>query len=130
MKAGSILLDTNIISDLNNNVPETTSFLKAANEIFTASIVAGELFYGIENSSRREENLKFYRDFFAACAVLDVTIETAELYGRIKTQLKNKGRPVPENDLWIAAIAMQYELTLVTRDRHFEHIEGLDLKLL
>ncbi len=127
---GRILLDTNIISDINNNVSDTMTFLKSAKEVFVSSIVAGELFFGIQNSSRKEANLKFYRDFFSSCAILNVTLETAEIYGNIKTWLKQKGRPIPENDIWIAAIAIQHGLTLITRDKHFDGIDGLLLELL
>ena len=129
-RVGRIVLDTNIISDINNNVSETIAYLKLAKEIFTSSIVAGELFYGIENSSQKEANLKFYRDFFASCAILGVTIETAEFYGSIKAKLRRKGTPIPENDIWIAAIALQHDLLLVTRDRHFALIDELQIKLL
>ncbi len=127
---GRILLDTNIISDINNNVSETIAPLKSAKEIFVPSIVAGELFYGIQNSSKKEANLQFYRNFFNSCVILDVNFATAEIYGNTKTRLKEKGRPIPENDIWIAAIAIQHDLTLVTHDKHFDDIEGLALNLL
>ena len=50
---------------------------------------------------------------------------TARQYGIIKNQLRTRGKPIPENDIWIAAMAKQYQLTLVTRDNHFQHIHGL-----
>ena len=62
--------------------------------------------------------------------MLDVTFDTASLYGTIKANLRKKGKPIPENDIWIAAIAMQHDLTLLTRDRHFEAVDGLRLKIL
>ncbi len=127
---GRLLLDTNIISDLNDNVPETLEVLASAEEIFTSVIAAGELFYGIENSTRRKENFSFYTDFFQTCAVLDVTLDTASIYGTIKTNLRQKGKPTPENDIWMAAIAIQNELTLLTRDNHFTLVDGLRLKMI
>jgi tRNA(fMet)-specific endonuclease VapC len=57
--------------------------------------------------------------------VLSCDAGTAAQYGEIKNQLRAKGRPLPENDIWIAAIAIQHGLTLVSRDRHFEEIEAL-----
>jgi len=57
--------------------------------------------------------------------VLACDTETAREYGQIKNSLRAKGKPIPENDIWIAAIAIQYDLTLVTRDGHFTEIEGL-----
>lgn len=127
---GRLLLDTNIISDLNDNVPGTLEALTAVEEIFTSVVVAGELFYGIENSTRREENFSFYTDFFQTCAVLDITLDTASVYGTIKTNLRQKGKPIPENDIWIAAIAVQNDLTLLTHDNHFKSVEGLRLRII
>jgi len=127
---GRLLLDTNIISDLNDNVPETLEVLASAEEIFTSVIAAGELFYGIENSTRRKENFSFYTDFFQTCAVLDVTLDTASIYGTIKANLGQQGKPIPENDIWMAAIAIQNELTLLTRDNHFTLVDGLRLKMI
>jgi tRNA(fMet)-specific endonuclease VapC len=54
--------------------------------------------------------------------------QTARQYGRISQQLRKKGRPIPQNDMWIAALALQHGLTLVTRDAHFSHIDGLLLQ--
>lgn len=127
---GRLLLDTNIISDLNGNVPETLAVMTSAEEIFTSVVVAGELFYGIENSTRKKENFSFYTDFFQTCAVLEVTLDTASIYGDIKTKLRQKGKPIPENDIWIAAIAIQNDLTLLTHDHHFNSVDGLRSKII
>ncbi len=127
---GRLLLDTNIISDLNDNVPETLQVLASAEEVFTSVVVAGELFYGIENSTRRKENFSFYTDFFQTCAVLDITLDTASIYGAIKTNLRQKGKPIPENDIWIAAIAIQNDLTLLTHDHHFNSVDRLRSKII
>ncbi len=127
---GRLLLDTNIISDLNDNVPETLQVLASAEEVFTSVVVAGELFYGIENSTRRKENFSFYTDFFQTCAVLDITLDTASIYGAIKTNLRQKGKPIPENDIWIAAIAIQNDLTLLTHDHHFSSVDRLRSKII
>ncbi|MEA5574914.1 PIN domain-containing protein [Anabaena sp. UHCC 0451] len=56
---------------------------------------------------------------------MDCNIETSRKYGEIKNQLRLKGRPLPENDIWIAAISLQYNLILVTRDAHFQEVENL-----
>ncbi|WP_322746135.1 PIN domain-containing protein [Nostoc sp. LEGE 06077] len=52
-------------------------------------------------------------------------VETARQYGEIKNKLRLKGHPLPENDIWIASVALQYQLTLVTRDAHFQQVENL-----
>ncbi len=62
------------------------------------------------------------------CPVLPLDLATAHCYGTLKAALRKKGLPIPENDLWIAASAIQYGLILATRDRHFEQIEGLQIE--
>ena len=74
-----------------------------------------------------QENVARIEEFAARSAVLACDTETARQYGEVKEGLRQKGRPIPENDVWIAAIALQYDLTLVARDAHFEQIDGLEL---
>ena len=71
------------------------------------------------------ENLARIDDFAARNVVLGCDTETARRYGEVKNGLRQKGRPVPKNDIWIAAIALQNDLTLVARDAHFREVEGL-----
>ncbi|NLG84799.1 MAG: type II toxin-antitoxin system VapC family toxin, partial [Firmicutes bacterium] len=71
------------------------------------------------------KNLVLIDEFAANNVVLGCNTQTAWYYGEIKNALRQKGCPLPENDIWIAAIALQYDLTLVTRDRHFQEIENL-----
>lgn len=97
--------------------------LAQADEIFVPSIVLGELYFGAHKSSRAEKNLARIDEFAASSTVLDCDTDTAREYGLIKNRLREKGRPVPENDIWIAAIARQHDLVLVTRDDHFGAVE-------
>jgi len=126
--SGSYLLDTNIIIALFNKEASIVSRVNQAREIYLPAIVIGELYYGSYNSKRKEENIKRIDYLRTEVSILHCDDATAKIYGRVKTDLKKKGKPVPENDLWIAAIAMQYDLTLAARDRHFEHINGLNLE--
>jgi tRNA(fMet)-specific endonuclease VapC len=91
-------------------------------------IVVGELLFGAEIGARRESSLQSVREMVSKVEVLGCTTETAFHYGRIKAALRRAGRPIPENDLWIAAIAMQHGITLVSRDVHFTEIDGLALE--
>ena len=88
----------------------------------------GELYAAAENSARAQHNLQRFSEFASRRDVLLCDDRTARLYGNISHLLRQKGRPIPTNDMWIAAIAMQHGLTLVTRDVHFSHIDGLLLK--
>ena len=96
-----------------------------AREVFVPAIAVGELVYGALKSARVAENLQQVDAFVKANVILPCDAKTAEWYGHIKNVLRTKGRPIPENDLWIAALARQYGLTLATRDAHFQNIDGL-----
>ncbi len=85
----------------------------------------GELFYGAEQSTRKAENVKKIEEFAVASLVLECNSDTARLYGKIKSQLKARGTPIPENDIWIAALAEQHQLTLITRDKHFNNVGAI-----
>ncbi len=124
-RTGRFLLDTNIVIALFAEEAAVQQRLAEANEVFVPSIVLGELYYGAHKSARVAENLARLDDFVASSTVLACDTVTAQQYGDIKNTLRAKGRPIPENDIWIAAIAMQYHLTLVARDGHFHEVDGL-----
>ena len=89
--------------------------------------VAGELLFGAQNSSRQAQNLAVYRSFIYDLKVLLLDTLAAEYYAEIRLTLKRKGRPIPENDMWIAAICHANEAPLLTYDRHFAEVPGLQL---
>jgi tRNA(fMet)-specific endonuclease VapC len=122
---GSYLLDTNIVIALFANEVEVKESLATANEVFISSITVGELCYSAKKSTRSTENLERIKNFVASITVLECDLETAYRYGEVKNKLRFKGKPLPENDIWIAAIALQYNLPLVTRDAHFREVENL-----
>lgn len=125
---GRFLIDTNIVIALFANDSTVQQHLSDAIEVFTPAIVVGELYYGAYKSSRVKENISRINEFASQNAVLSCDAATAQGYGQIKDGLRNKGRPIPENDIWIAAIALQYDLTLVARDDHFQDIAGLQIE--
>lgn len=124
---GRFLIDTNIVIALFGNERAVLQHLTPEVEVFTSAIVLGEVYYGAYKSSRIQENISRINQFASRAAVLECDRVTAQLYGQIKDALRRKGRPIPENDIWIAAIAMQHDLTLVTRDSHFEEMDGLSV---
>jgi tRNA(fMet)-specific endonuclease VapC len=97
--------------------------LELAQEVFVPIIALGELYYGAQKSQKVEDNIRRINEFADSCSVLMCDTETSRQYGEVKNLLRAKGRPIPENDIWIAAIAKQHELTLVSRDDHFNEIE-------
>jgi tRNA(fMet)-specific endonuclease VapC len=90
--------------------------------------VVGELLFGAENSGRSLKNLNLYLQFIDACSVIPMDKETAIIYSRTRLALKRKGRPIPENDIWIAAQFLSNNWTLVTDDRDFDYVEDLQIE--
>ncbi|MBI4609682.1 MAG: type II toxin-antitoxin system VapC family toxin [Candidatus Rokubacteria bacterium] len=125
---GRVLLDTTVIIALFNGDRAVVASLSEVTEVFAPSIAVGELFYGAIKSGQAERNIRQIRDFVRATAVLPVTASTAETYGRVKDRLRQQGRPIPENDIWIAAVALEQDLDLATRDTHFGAVAGLRLQ--
>lgn len=127
--SGRYLLDTNIVIALFAGETAIAKRLRDADEVFVPSIALGEMYYGALKSTRSAENLARIEELVSDVAVLICDRETAKSYGQVKDGLRQKGKPIPENDIWIAAIAFQHDLTLVTRDNHFGEIEHLRVEL-
>ena len=125
---GRYLLDTNIVIALFNGDAGVKARLEASPEIFLSSVVLGELYFGAAKSARPVANKAKAEDFAASCPLVVSDQVTALEYGSVKTSLKKKGKPIPENDVWIAACAFQHDLILVTRDGHFKYVEGLQFE--
>lgn len=126
--SGRYLLDTNIVIDLFANVQSVIDFFEEAQEVFLPVIVLGEMYFGALKSQRVEENRDRLHAFAEKNIVLYADEHVAQRYGAVKNMLRKKGRPIPENDIWIAAIALENNLTLVSRDDHFLAVDGLKLK--
>jgi tRNA(fMet)-specific endonuclease VapC len=119
------LLDTNAVIALQKADPDFLQFLDSDDELLIPAIVIGELYLGAYNSGRVTDNIQVIEAFVSDNVVLVCDAETGKYFGQIRFQLRVKGRPIPENDIWIAAIAVQHGLTLVTRDDHFRAVDGL-----
>jgi tRNA(fMet)-specific endonuclease VapC len=128
MTGNSILLDTNIVIELFKGNPSVTASLETHQSVCIPFAVLGELYLGAYRSSNPIKHLKQVNDFLSKCDVLVADGETANSYALIKTNLLNKGKPIPENDIWIAATARQYGLYLITRDKHFNEIDGISIE--
>lgn len=126
--SGRYLLDTAVIIALLANDARVVERIEDAAEVFVPSIVVGELFYGARRSSRPKENLAWVNELVQESTILACDTETSRWYGVVKDLLRQKNSPCPENDLWIAALALQYGLTLVTRDVHFSEVTNLRIE--
>ncbi|KAA3598053.1 MAG: type II toxin-antitoxin system VapC family toxin [Calditrichaeota bacterium] len=123
--SGKVLLDTNIIIALFKNDENVISSLKKVSEVFVSNITIGELFFGAEKSFRKEEKINKIEKFIQNIVVLPCNLSTSKVYGKVKNELKQKGNPIPENDILISATAIQNKLQLISRDKHFEKITNL-----
>ncbi len=125
MTGNRILLDTNIISAWLKGEKIIANKIDEASEVYISVIVLGELYYGAQYSTKVEDNLKNIKKITKHYQILNTDEETASIYGKIKASLREKGKPIPENDIWIATLAMQHELILITRDKHFNEVNDL-----
>lgn len=113
----NILLDTNAVIAMQKQEPAVLSIIQSQTT-YLSTIVVGELLFGAEKSGRPEENKATVNRLTQQYPVLTLNLDTARLYGQIFAQLIKQGRPIPHNDLWIAALALQYGLTVLMQDKH------------
>jgi len=123
----TILLDTNVYVAFKRGAEEAMHHIRGAERVLLSAVVAGELLFGFRNGSRFERNLREFHAFLDDPHVgfLDVGRTTADRFARIAAQLRRLGRPIPTNDVWIAAHAMESGAELVSYDGHFAAIDGL-----
>ena len=124
---GKISLDTNIVIRLLKDDNAVINLFSRKSIIYLPVPVTAELLFAAKNSGRPKENLKTYNEFIDTCRVLNITRKTADRYSTVRLQLKQKGRPIPENDLWIAAVCIENGLPIITADTLFDNVEGLEV---
>ncbi|HEV8130596.1 MAG TPA: type II toxin-antitoxin system VapC family toxin [Acidobacteriota bacterium] len=122
-----VLLDTDAYSALMRGQDAVTARVRQAEGVLLSAIVAGELLFGFRSGSRYARNRKDLEAFLQNPYVefVPVTWVTAERFGRIAAALRTKGKPVPTNDIWIAAHAMETGADLLSFDQHYRHIDGI-----
>ncbi len=125
MNGNSVLIDTNIVIEIFSGDKNIAKKLSKFDRVYLPSTVLGELFYGALLSNKQKQRLEEIKSFAENCIVVSCDETTALYYARIKSALKVSGKPIPENDLWIAAIAMQLNLELATNDKHFHNIDTI-----
>jgi len=123
----AILLDTNAYTAFMLGATEVVDVVAHADRLYLNSIVLGELLGGFAAGTREPKNRAELARFLDSprVEVLPITADTADSYALIYAGLRRKGHPIPTNDLWIAASAMEHGAALLTRDAHFSHIDGL-----
>ncbi len=120
-----MIVDTNALSAFADGSSLAIAVLESVSEVSVPVIVLGEFRYGITHSRRHREYETWLKQYLPAFRVLDVTAETALEYAQLRAELRHLGRPIPANDIWIAALCRQHELPLLSRDAHFDHVKRL-----
>jgi tRNA(fMet)-specific endonuclease VapC len=108
MSGNNYLIDTNIIIEVFNGNKNYADKIHKLDIVYVPSIVLGELYVGINRVTNKAKHLKILNYFMQLCTVLEVDSQTALHYGEIVAELHKKGKPIPINDVWIAAIALQH----------------------
>jgi len=120
-----VILDTNALSAAADREPGALEVVAKAERLAVPVVVLGEYRLGIAQSRRRTEYENWLQDWVGVVTVLDIDEETTHHYAAIGLELKRSGKPIPANDLWIAALCRQHAMPLVSRDRHFDFVKGL-----
>lgn len=120
-----MILDTNALSALADGDEGLLDALGATAILHLPTVVVGEFEFGIASSRYRDRYASWLAGFLSACRLLVIDRVTAAHYASIRLELKVRGRPIPSNDTWIAALARQHGEVVVSRDAHFEEVAGL-----
>lgn len=119
-----MILDTNALSAAADDDPGVIGVLARAEQVAIPVIVLGEYRHGIAQSRNRASYERWLTGLLDDCMVLDINEPTTHHYAEITLQLKRAGKPIPTNDVWIAALCRQHSLPLLSRDRHFDLVAG------
>ena len=119
-----MILDTNALSAVADDDPGVVAVLTRADQMAIPVIVLGEYRHGIAQSRNRSAYETWLTELLNDCTVLDINEPTTHYYAEIVGELKRKGKPIPTNDIWIAALCRQHSLPLLSRDRHFDLVAG------
>ena len=125
--SGGIVLDTSVVIAALRGVVGVKAKLDQADRLWLPLIALGELELGVELSANARAQRAALDAFLPVVAPLTLTNETARHYARLRGALKRAGTPIPENDLWIAALAVERGWPVATRDAHFARVPGLSV---
>lgn len=121
-----MILDTNAVSALFAGDAALLPLVAGEPRLHLPVVVIGEYRYGLLRSRQRRTLAGLLDTLVAESRVLEIDLATTERYAEVRDELRRRGTPIPENDVWIAALARQHELPVVSRDEHFDQVAGLD----
>ena len=120
-----MILDTNALSAWAEGSAAIEAPLRAADRLVVPSVVLGEYYFGIRQSRHRSRYQAWLARYLPLTDIAAVTSATADAYADIRLELKRVGAPIPPNDVWVAALARQHGLPILTNDRHFDVVGGV-----
>ena len=121
-----MILDTSALSAFADGDPALGEILRRQTRAVIPVIVLGEFRYGIAGSRHRTSYEAWLDSQLARFDVLDVTRETAITYAALRVALRRSGHPIPANDAWVAALALQHRMPVLSRDRHFDAVANIE----
>ena len=120
-----MILDTNALSAWAEGRAAVESPLRVADRLVVPSVVLGEFYFGIRQSRHRTRYEEWLARYLPLTEIAIVTSSTADAYADIRLELKRRGTPIPPNDVWIAALARQHGLAVLSNDGHFDIVDGV-----
>ena len=120
-----MILDTNAISALADGEPRVGELLERATVVALPVVALGEYRYGIQQSRHRARYEAWLEELVQSVTVLEIGNGTARRYASLRMKLKQMGHPIPANDLWIAALAEQFAMSVLSQDKHFDVVPGV-----
>ena len=121
-----MILDTNALSAWAEGLDAVETHLRSAGRLIVPSIVLGEYFFGVRQSRHRRRYEDWLRRYLPLVRIANVSQATASAYADIRLELKHAGNPIPPNDVWIAALARQHALPVLSNDAHFDVVQGIE----
>lgn len=120
-----MILDTNALSAWADGHAGIEMPLRSSSRLITPSVVLGEYYFGIRQSRQRRHYEDWLRRYLPLTEIATITAATASSYADIRLELKQRGKPVPSNDAWVAALARQHGEPILSNDKHFDLISGV-----
>lgn len=128
MKAnGKLAVDTNAVIAYRGAVFDVCTLIESTDMLFLPAIVLGELLYGAKNSTKAEKNEHDITIFADNSILMPIDEAVTKVYAKVRHELKKKGTPIPENDIWIAALCLEQDIPLLSNDGHFKNVRGLEV---
>jgi tRNA(fMet)-specific endonuclease VapC len=120
-----VILDTNALSAIVDGRPEIKPVINGAQVMAVPVVALGEYRFGVALSSRNALYRQWLLDHLHEYRMLAITEETTLYYADLRVELKRDGKPIPSNDVWIAALSRQHGFPVLSRDKHFDLVRGL-----